>query len=230
MPLYRGSRRLILRRNTPAVSGTPFSIAYIGNATDVTATGTYTFTSQNIGTADATRIVVVAIAAQAGSGFSVSSVTIAGNTATHAPSSGAQSTTGSGSDIWYLAVPTGTAATIVVTWSAPITRMAISIYNVFGSTAAFSSAANAVSSSNVNTLAQSATIPAGGGAITVTALHTSTPGSITPTNLANDTSVAFGNSTTVPGKNTSSSGSTSMGQSWAGSATDVALSIATFGP
>jgi hypothetical protein len=207
----------------------PFSITAVSNGNSTTATGTYTFTSQNIGSADPSRISCVGIAAQAGSGVVVSSVTIGGTSAAQvsgAPSTGGAS--GSLTDIWCLAVPTGSTATIVVTMSVPITRLAIEVYSILGTSSAVSTGAHNLSSSGT-TLVQSATIPSGGGAIAVFYLHTASPGTITPTNLTNDANVVFGSSTMQTGHNVTSAGSTSMGQSWTAS-TDSALSIATFSP
>lgn len=211
-------------------NSTSFSISYISNNSTVASQSSYTYTAQGIGTADPTRIVAVAISYNAGSGANaVSGVTIGGNAAT---SSGAAttSTVGAATDIYYLAVPTGTTANIVVSFSVNPSRIAISVYSVIGTGASFSTAASAQNGSSVSTLTQSGTIPTGGGAISVITIHTSTPGTVTPTNLTTDTNLTFGSSTTVAGHNTASSGATTMGFSWAGSATDAALSIVTFNP
>jgi len=93
-----------------------------------------------------------------------------------------------------------------------------------------STGANNGTISLVNTLAQSATIPAGGGAIAIQNIHTATAGAITPTNVVADSNIVFGGSSLEAGHNVSSSGSTSMGFAWAGTATDVVISIATFNP
>lgn len=212
------------------VSGTPFGITFVSNNNSVVATSAYTFTAQNIGTADATRIVVVAISAQGGTGITVLSVTIGGVFAAQVSGAYAQASSGPATDIWQLAVPTGTSADIIVTWSTSITRMAVAVYGVIGTGVSVSTGANANSATSVSTLVQSATIPASGGAIGILNAHSSTAGAMTPTNLVSDTNVVFGNSTMQSGKNTSSSGSTSMGFSWAGTATDGALSLVTFNP
>lgn len=80
-------------------------------------TGTATYTNANIGTAASDRIVVVNIGGRTGntSGDTFSSVTIGGNAATLA----ARATHGNSFLIeqWYLAVPTGTTATVAFTLS-----------------------------------------------------------------------------------------------------------------
>lgn len=79
MPLYRGSRRLILRRNVPAAVVGGASLAQIG--TGVTdggnPGGTVTLTG-DIGTATATRVILIAATRQNGS---FSGVTVNGQAA-----------------------------------------------------------------------------------------------------------------------------------------------------
>jgi hypothetical protein len=229
-----GARRALLVRKAVAVATTiPFAVTYISDSGLTGSTATWTFTSQAIGAASATRIIVIGIAAQAGTGITVSSVTVGGNSATKATGAGlTNASNGAAGDIWYYADAgaLGTAATILVNWSASITRTAIAVYNVTGTGSVFSTGASNGSTSSVSTLTQSATIPSGGGAIAVATLHTATGGTVTTTNLTSDISngLVFGTSTILAGHNASSSGSTSMGFSWGGTATDCTLSIATF--
>lgn len=216
----------------PSAGGTPFSITAVGNASNTAGQSTYVFTSQGIGAADATRLVVIGITYQNSTANTVGSVDVGGNAATQVAGAGALSSVGAGSDIWYVALAAGTTATITVNPSGGLlfARCAIEVYSVIGTGLSVSSGANGVASTNVNTLSASATIPAGGGAIGVMSIHSSTAGAITPSNLSNDANVVFGNSTMQTGSNTSSSGSTSMGFAWAGTATDAALSLVTFNP
>jgi hypothetical protein len=211
-----------------AATGTPFSITYVSNNSTTTMGGAVTFTSQNIGTADPTRIVVVALDHGPNSGVSVTSVTIGGVTATQAPSADSG---GSGvrSDIWYLAVPTGTTANIVVT-AATETRCALGVYSVVGATAHFSVAIGNFTASSVTTLSASAvTVPAGGGAIVIVSTHNATE-TITPSNYTADVAgLVVGTSTTSFGHDTSHTGSTVYGASW-GTSTDCSISVAVFGP
>lgn len=234
LPVSAGSM-LLTGVGPPPASGTPFSITYVSNNNSVTGQPSYTFTAQNIGTADPTRIVVVGITAAAGPTGVVSSVTMdnGGGPVPAAQVSGAAgfaTTNSTLSDIWLLAVPTGTTATIVVNFAASASRTGIAVFSVIGTGASVSTGANNSTNSSVNTLSQAATIPAGGGAIAVQNVHSSTAGAITPTNLTADNNLIYSNTVMESGHNASSSGSTSMGFAWAGTATDAALSIATFNP
>jgi hypothetical protein len=227
---WAGSLPLLLGTGGVSAGGTPFSITEVSTNSSTTVTSSYTFTPQNIGTADPTRLVGVAITAEAGTGIPVISVTIGGISAAQVSGAAAQASSGPATDFWWLAVPTGITAAIVVTWSTTITRMAIVVYSIVGTGAAVSTGANTSSASAVSTLTQSAAIPSGGGAIGILNVHSATAGTMTPTNLTADTNIVFGSSVAQPGKNTSSSGSTSMGFSWAGTAADCTLSLVTFTP
>lgn len=205
-----------------------FSITAVSNASSVSSSTSYTFTNQNVGSGG---LVVVGIVYQGNSAQTVTGVTIAGAAASQATSAAVPATSvGAGSDIWYLTGVTGPTATIVISMSGSAAqRCAIEVYTVAGA-ASVSTGANSSTASSVSTRTVAATIPSGGGAIAIANIHTSTAGTITPTNLTDNSSLVFGNSTMAFGQNTSSSGSTTMGFSWAGTATDVALSIATFSP
>lgn len=103
------------------------------NTSDLSA---YTFTAAPIGTAASDRIVVVGVQTRANAARSVSGVTIGGNAAT---SIVVANDTAQGADIsalYYLAVPSGTTADIVVTLSAAMVRCAINVWAVYGSSGA----------------------------------------------------------------------------------------------
>ena len=89
-----------------------FGSTFIGSAVDAVQRATYTFTSQGIGAADATRRVIVGIGVGLNTGgATVNSVTIGGVAATvHAAAGANQHSTAFAS----LLVPTGTTATIVI--------------------------------------------------------------------------------------------------------------------
>lgn len=214
--------------------GTPFSITYISQNSITTGGGSYVFTSQAIGTADATRIVAVCIAQFITNTITVTSVDIGGIAATQATGAASGAAGSSLTDIWYAAVPTGTTATITVNLSASQARLGILVYSVIGTGAAFSAAANAnAAGANGTSLSASVTVPAGGGTIGVVGIHSSAPGAITPSNLTLDSNgsagVVFGNSAMSSGLDTSHSGSTSFGFSWTTSI-DAAFSVVTFTP
>lgn len=212
-----------------AAGGTPFSITEIGTASTTTgSTTTLTFASQNIGTPDPTRIVVVTIG-HGPNTTTVSGVTIGGVAASQATGASVSSTGGTNSDIWYLAVPTGATATIAVTTLATESRMVIGVYNVIGTGSGFSTANNSFVSTGGTSLSTTVTVPAGGGAIVNMITH-NTGITITPTNYTADVAgLVVGSSTTQLGHDTSHSGSTAYGTSW-GVGTDAAMSVATFTP
>jgi hypothetical protein len=213
-------------------ASTAFSITYVSNNNSTSSLATYTFSAQTLGTAGATRIIGIGITGELGPTTSVSGVTVGGNAASHSASCATSESGGTNVDFWYYADAgaQGTSASVAVTWSTAPSRMAIAVYNILGTSAAFSTCATNSSSTSVSTLTASATIPSGGGAISTINIHTATPGTITPTNLTNDNNLVYGSTSQEAGHNSSSSGATSMGQSWAGSTADCSISNATFSP
>jgi hypothetical protein len=105
----------------------PPSIAYIGFAADFSNATIYTFTDEDIGSEAASRIVVVACHSDGGN-VTLSSVTIGGNAASLITTGGTQPRCA----LAYLVVPTGTTATIVVTWSGGVTRSRIDVWSLKG--------------------------------------------------------------------------------------------------
>lgn len=95
---------------------------------------TYTFSTASIGTAANDRIVVVGFCARANAARSVSSATIGGAAATLV---GTANDTSGGADIatmWLLRQPTGTTATMTVTFSNTMLRCSCFVWAVYGST------------------------------------------------------------------------------------------------
>ena len=93
---------------------------------------TYTFSSQNLGAADAARHIVVCVESRSANAITISSVTVGGVSASIV----AQRTEGSGpsnvSGIAIAAVPSGTSGDVVVTLSAGAVRAAIQMYRLVG--------------------------------------------------------------------------------------------------
>jgi hypothetical protein len=120
-----------MARTEAAASG-PASVTYITKVEDISNTSPYTFTGASIGSEAADRIVVVAVASEGtGGAITIDSVTIGGNAATLAVKNSTNGRTVAG--IYYLAVPSGTTATIVVTISTGSPqRCVIGIWNVNG--------------------------------------------------------------------------------------------------
>lgn len=230
-PFKKGMGPSIAPYYKAAGGSTPFGITFVGTNNSVVAGTSFTFTSQGIGTADATRVVAVGIA-HGINALTVTSVTIGGNAATQATGAAVNSGAGASTDIWYLAVPSGTTADIVVNISASQTRCAIDVYRVVG-TSGFSAGSNGFSTTGVLTLSATAAVPAGGGAIAILNVHASgAAGLITNGgNLTIDQNgVAFGNSTIGAGSNITASGSTAFTFNWTVANNDAAMSVATFAP
>lgn len=105
------------------------ALSFLQLATDGTNLTTYTFASQNLGTAASDRYIVVAITGrQSGGGSSsVSSVTIGGVSATISVQS---DNNGDQVAIAIAAVPTGTTGNIDIVWSAAMTDCSVAAYRV----------------------------------------------------------------------------------------------------
>lgn len=121
-------------------SGTPLSLSptqsIFSNPTTLSSSHII-YTSQAIGTADPTRIVVWAFSGNVGAGGAdhPAGVTIGGVTATSLVGTliGAESC-----EIWYAAVPTGTTATVDINYTAknPPNRLGGELYAIYGSATA----------------------------------------------------------------------------------------------
>lgn len=105
------------------------SIAFLQSNTSTTDTTTYTFLSENLGTADSARYIIVAFAGRRTMAVScvINSVTIGGVSATIVATQQSADTsflTG----IAIASVPTGTSGDVVFTWNGTMARMAFSTY------------------------------------------------------------------------------------------------------
>jgi hypothetical protein len=144
-------------------AGPAGTLTFLGQATSDTDAGPYTFAAQPLGTADATRNVIVAVhgrpAAQGAP--AVSGVTIAGVAAVkdHGPiynASAADVVT-----IWRAAVPTGTTGDVVVTWSgADSRRCGVSMWSLTGGTVAVAAVSTGGSAGQATVEATAATVAA----------------------------------------------------------------------
>jgi hypothetical protein len=153
-----------------------FDLAWTAGASDASSSTTVNYGSLAIGAADTNRIVVVAIASRMTTVNTISSVTIGGVPATLVSGTLAQigGTNGSSSAIYQAAVPTGTTATVSVTYGAAAVRSAVSVYRLITGTPTATSSNNA---NNVSTsIGGAVTVPSGGGGI---ALYWNQPGSVT---------------------------------------------------
>lgn len=105
------------------------SITYNGSASNDTNITTYTFTSVSIGTAATNRIVMVAVTSSSGTpARTITSATIAGVSATVLD---VNTSFTNRTAFIYANIPTGTTATIVVTFSGAMTRCAVGSYSLY---------------------------------------------------------------------------------------------------
>jgi hypothetical protein len=118
---------------TKAVNApTTQTLTFLQSANQTNAgTSSFTFTSQNIGTASSDRYIVIAITGGNGSTTNITGVTIGGNAMTK--ENGNASAAGTVSAIYRLLVTTGTSATVVVTFSSATTLFCcINMYALTG--------------------------------------------------------------------------------------------------
>jgi hypothetical protein len=154
-----------------AAAGGSFTMAFLQAASTISfSTNTANFTSQNFGTADATRLIAVAIVSIGTN--TVSSVTIGGVTATQCTGAAFGNTT-MHTDIWFAAVPTTTSGTISVTLSGAPTRITVFAYSIISPTAAFSTGGGQQQATAKTVTATSLVVPSGGGTIAVAMMSSS---------------------------------------------------------
>jgi hypothetical protein len=212
---------------------TPFSLAWVSPYSSITTAGTsFSYASQNIGTADPTRIITVGISCAGTSGITFSGVTVGGNAASHVSGALESETSGTYTDFWTYADggALGTSATIVITTSASMSRCAIAVYRVVGTGASVSAGAGNSATSGATSLSATISIPSGGGVASVLTMHTTNASGIAGSNLTLDgTATVYSTTIIQAGHNTTSSGSTSAGFTWS-TATDATMSVVAFNP
>lgn len=99
------------------------SISYTSTSSSTNNQSNYTFNNMSIGSADANRVIAVAI--YAGLNGTATSVTIGGVSATKVVG-----VTGTVAEIWWASVPTGTTATVAISLSGSAGRCAVSAYRI----------------------------------------------------------------------------------------------------
>lgn len=166
-----------------ASSLSPFSLAYVGTAADLTFQTTFTYTSQGLGAAVAgsnKRYTIVAVAAVNGSGQLVTAVTVGGLSATKVIDSAAA--TPGVAAIWIVDTSSlGTTATVTVAVNGGGgTGCSIGLYRMVnpGSSTA-SATATAANAAGVSTA--TITVPSGGFGIAVVQVNNSGAGAVTTT-------------------------------------------------
>lgn len=105
------------------------AIAFVACTQDASDLTTYTFSSASVGTAAATRITVVGVLGEdSAADFTVSTVTVGGDSATKAVEEGSGLTVDAA--MFYLSNSTGTSEDIVVTFSEQVTSAVICVWSV----------------------------------------------------------------------------------------------------
>jgi hypothetical protein len=138
------------------------TLTYVTSVSDTADATTYTFTAASIGAATADRVIVVGCGGSIVASRTISSVTLGGNAMTAVTTTAAgDSPTG----IYSLVVPSGTTATIVVTFSGGVSRCGISIWSLTGWGNVNTYAYNADTQNTVSTLSVTANEPEYGAVI-----------------------------------------------------------------
>ena len=115
------------------IDGSALTLAFLQRVSSEDNFATYTFASQNLGTASADRRIVVGVRGNAAGGGTVSSATIGGVSATiHINNGAANGSTATISAI----VPSGTTGDIIITWSTTQNECGIVAYSIKGETSA----------------------------------------------------------------------------------------------
>lgn len=197
---------------------TPATATYLQNAVDTSSQTTYTFTSQNFGTAASNRFLIVAFASRHNSGSSgvtVTGVTIGGLTATQIVAG--SNSQGNNCEIWGVVVPTGTSGTVAITFSSAKNGIGMALYScVVNSTTPVQTATSTTTPSptgNVN-------VPANGFAIGVGFRDSNTTATWSGIDLDDNMANGSNRSTSVAHKNfTSAQTPLAVTCNWGGSNT-----------
>lgn len=158
------------------------SIVWTDSAVDTSNNTTYTFTTRNIGAAGSRKVVVsVGSGGSSGGTTSVTSLTVGGISATQVVFADAGDNVYP--ELWQASVPSGTTATIVVTFGGAHVNCAIGVWAIYSAGAA---ASNTNSATGTGVQSASLNIPAGGVAIAFVNLAGSggTPRTVTWANLS----------------------------------------------
>lgn len=149
------------------IANPPPTITFLQSTNDTANLTTYTFTSQNLGTANANRYIAVCTTQR--SSPTLSSVTIGGVSATIVAQA---NNTGNVAGIAIALVPTGATGDIVVTWGSSGLNCAISVYQIDNllSATPFHSITDITASPSINL-----NIPASGIALGFATVQNSSP-------------------------------------------------------
>jgi hypothetical protein len=197
------------------------TVDYVTTTNNSTNNTTYTFTAVSLGATGGNRQIIVGISSSVGnSGRTVSSVTVAGVSATSLVSRTAGGINSRLSAIFIANVPTGATGNIVVTFSGSMGRCGITVYAGRNLTSNTPQATNNTSSSSPLTLSLTGTTA---GFIVAQAMTQSPGETFTWTGLTRDNNVSIGAALTMSSAsiNKTSGGATTISAAFTGGGNDT---------
>lgn len=147
---------------TATAPATPFSFAWVSQASQTIDSANFNTAAISIGAADANRFILMGMGGRLAN--TVTSVTLNAGAITATQVSGAVATEVGQLvvDWWYAPVPTGTTATFEITFNTSTSRAKLEVYRVVSATATPSASPTGAHSPSAASLNQAVTIPAGG--------------------------------------------------------------------
>lgn len=201
-----------------AGGGSPVLVFQAAPAAVAPAASSTTFTSVAIGTASASRVVIVVVNTES---FVVTSLTVGGVGATKAVE---ESTLISGLQTWYATVASGTTANIVLNASGSMTGAAIIVFSATGITAAPTQTKTAINNTGTSpTALPTITVPATGFAVAANTSAATATG-ITWSNATQDATTDMISGTHFSAAHTASTGAPTV--SWTGPANNHMVGVA----
>lgn len=210
-----------------AVSKGKATVDYVTTTNSGSGLTTYTFTSVSLGAEGGNRQIIVGISSSVGtSGRTVSSVTVAGVSATSLVFRDSGGGSSRISALWIANVPTGATGNIVVTFSGSMARAGITVYAGRNLTSNTPQATN----NDANTTGAALTLSLTGttaGFIVAQAMIQSSGETFTWSGLTRDNNVTVGSALTMSSSsiNTTSSGTTTISANPTGSNDTVGVSV-----
>lgn len=186
-----GVRRAMMRSASVAASGeaTEFDFANLGTDASTADASVYTFSSKNLGVADASRYILVGVALRAVGTPIFSSVTVGGETATAVGSAAINDNSSRTILQWFIADLTASALTlgdIVVTMSAACVRCYVAWHRMVVVNPTAHEALNDIAEAGGGVLAVALDIPAGGVACAISCYGASGADETTAWSLATE--------------------------------------------
>lgn len=186
----------------------------------------FTFPSLDIGSPSGRELIVSIVGQSTSHGRHISSVTVGGVSATEVVSTTADYYHAA---IYRVIVPTGTSATVEVTWDSSISRCGVGVWAAYGL-----GDVNNVDQSSWGTVSKTVNVTGvAGGAIIAVVMRASRSGAFAWTNAVEDFDQAVGGSATQSGAHSLVSGSVAITATTSGGgdlAGDLAIAAAAFEP